>query len=807
MGIPEQLNGHIKTTGTAGLNPPPAPINSTSSSDSPYQILTSTPNIYYIALHTLLNGFEVKVTSLDSATGVKLDQYTVSSDSGIASPEHVIFAGHASSASTILVWTDEARQVVNVNVVGSKHTSSFDVKDTGEKVDFISVHAAQGVQAPPHFLVHYQTASSNWAEVYHIDLTTSTASKAYDLPKFSGRGAVAASTVDAYVYFTLNTMDEAVLISSTSQKVLGRWPVNGFNALGLTNERPYPLHAATEVVARSGSTFAVRTAVLLSNGDWVMIRNGETSWMRAESLSGIVKAQWAVLRKTDSLLHDLEKEENMSSPSAFTYRLNRHMHDLKLLPTVIRNLWQFFLAKLFAPARQEKKDASKDAAFGFNKLIVAATDNGRVIALDACNSGRVLWNVDARACKTEQDPAARHKWNASSFGSIFERLTCISSQGGLQDSPSTLRNITGTGNSMLDIIEVKPLGAVREIDQTQVLSEMRYGLSAGQLEGYNQGKQLWQFVPKLGYHIVSVTPRYAFEPIASIGKVLGNRKVLYKYLNPNAAIVVAVNNEQRATSIYVLDSASGNVLYSADHSNVDNSRRGASVISENWIAYSFSTDAVNDTASKGYQLVMAEMYESDIPNDRGPLGIISNYSTTGPLAGYQAITPHVVSQIFHVAEEISSMAVTQTAQGITSRQLLVGLAGSNSIVSIPQQVLDPRRTVGKDPTSAQQTEESLSRYSPMIEFDPKWYLNHKQEVLGVEKIITTPATLESTSLVFAYGLDFFGTRVTPSFAFDVLGNSFNKIQLLSTVAALTLGVFFVAPLIQRKQTHSLWQNS
>jgi len=74
-------------------------------------------------------------------------------------------------------------------------------------------------------------------------------------------------------------------------------------------------------------------------------------------------------------------------------------------------------------------------------------------------------------------------------------------------------------------------------------------------------------------------------------------------------------------------------------------------------------------------------------------------------------------------------------------------------------------------------------------------------------MITTPATLESTSLVFAYGLDIFGTRVTPSFAFDVLGNSFNKIQLLSTVAALTLGVFFVAPLIQRKQTNSLWQNS
>lgn len=94
----------------------------------------------------------------------------------------------------------------------------------------------------------------------------------------------------------------------------------------------------------------------------------------------------------------------------------------------------------------------------------------------------------------------------------------------------------------------------------------------------------------------------------------------------------------------------------------------------------------------------------------------------------------------------------------------------------------------------------------MIEFDPKWYLNHKEEILGVKDIIATPANLESTSLIFAYGHDLFGTRVSPSFAFDVLGNSFNKIQLILTVVALTVAVFFVAPLIARKQTNALWQN-
>ena len=49
--------------------------------------------------------------------------------------------------------------------------------------------------------------------------------------------------------------------------------------------------------------------------------------------------------------------------------------------------------------------------------------------------------------------------------------------------------------------------------------------------------------------------------------------------------------------------------------------------------------------------------------------------------------------------------------------------------------------------------------------------------------------------IFAFGLDVFGTRVTPSGAFDVLGKSFNKLQMLATVAALFVAVALVGPLV------------
>ena len=95
--------------------------------------------------------------------------------------------------------------------------------------------------------------------------------------------------------------------------------------------------------------------------------------------------------------------------------------------------------------------------------------------------------------------------------------------------------------------------------------------------------------------------------------------------------------------------------------------------------------------------------------------------------------------------------------------------------------------------------EGLVRYTPTIDFDPKWYLNHQREVVGVKNVITSPALIESTSLVFAYGLDIFGTRLSPSFSFDILGKDFNKFQMLATVAALAVATFVVAPLVSMRK--------
>ena len=71
-------------------------------------------------------------------------------------------------------------------------------------------------------------------------------------------------------------------------------------------------------------------------------------------------------------------------------------------------------------------------------------------------------------------------------------------------------------------------------------------------------------------------------------------------------------------------------------------------------------------------------------------------------------------------------------------------------------------------------------------------------------IITSPALLESTSLIFAYGLDLFGSRVTPSNTFDVLSESFNKAQLVLTIGGLTAAIAIAKPMMTRKKLRERW---
>jgi outer membrane protein assembly factor BamB len=785
------------------------------SEDMLLQVSTNVEHVFIVSLHGAVGAYNVKVTTLDPVTGKKTNEYVLSAKADVIAPEDILLVG-ANSAAPIVAWTDKALKNLKVNILGKAGSlQSLPLKDTYGEIVKIEVHAPTLVQSLPHFLVHSHSVLSNRADVYHIDLKTGNIKAEYELPNLSGKGAISVSSQNANVYFTRTTEDEIIIVSSVSHGVLGRWPIQKGTDLFL--------HGTSEVVQRTGDTYAVRSALLTNKEEWVLIRNGAVDWSRPEGLAGAVAAEWAEIPESETLAKTLEAEAHSNPLSAYIHRCKRHIGDLQYLPAYLEALPRRLLSSILpVEIVNQKPGVLVRDTFGFNKLVILATQRGRVYGLDAGNQGAVAWSADAFTI-----PAGK-KWDIKGLwvdpskgiatirgsdgeyvivqvatGKVVEKMY----PGSWPSAQSTAVVDTPSGRWMLTIGndgnpgEVPVEWAPKEI---LVVQGNDGGVKGVRFEAAGVNAQptiAWSFQPPSGQKVVKVTARPAHDPVASIGRVLGDRRVLYKYLNPNIVLVTAVSEEASTASFYLIDSVAGDLLYSTTHEGVDTLQPVTSVLTENWFAYSLWSDVVSSTttlpSSKGYQIVISDLYESSVPNDRGPLGPAMNSSSLEPsdIPNAEPAIPYVITQSFLIPESISHMSVTQTRQGITTRQLLCTLASSNSIIGIPRAVLDPRRPVGRDPTPAE-VEEGLFKYQPYIEFDPKIIISHKREVMGVKKVITTAALLESTSLVFAFGLDIFGTRVAPSFAFDILGMGFNKLSLVGTVFALWVGVVVVAPMVR-----------
>jgi hypothetical protein len=783
--------------------------------DVPLQVSTNVEKVFVVSLKGAAGAYNLKVSVLDTVTGRKLDEMVFGAKADVHSKQDVILVG-ANSAAPIVAWTDDSHKTLWVNVLGTKTRQEFPLPaDTVE----VEIHAPHLVQSDPHFLVHSRTTTGHRGEVFHVDLKTNAVSKAYSLPLLPGPGSFSTSSSGANVYFTRITEDEVILLSSQSHGVLGRWP------LKTGDSKATAVHAVSEVIKKTGSedTYAVRAAAVTDADDWVLIRNGEAAWTRHEGMTGGVAATFAEVPESEDLARSLEAEAHSNPLQAYIHRVKRHINDLKYLPAWIDALPMRFMSSI------RGKDAPSTAgklvrdSFGFHKLAILATKRGMLYGLDVANGGRLVWNKRAfkiqkgRQWDVKGIQAQDSTGQVTILGSNNDFVVLRGDTGEIIEAKGPSPEATTQATSLVDTYSGKQLiriGRDGKIGDLHVYKAPRQTVvtrgSEGELKGVvfvangtsSYESTSWTFSPPQGQRIVNIATRPAHDAVASIGRVLGDRTVKYKYLNPNTLVVAAVNDSAGTLTVYLLDTVSGQILSSSKYEGIDLGKPIECAMAENWFVCTyFGQYTLRDNAAqslKGYQILVSDLYESDEANDRGPLGDADSFSSTGPIddptAGGSAIRPAVVSQAYILSAPISALQVTQTRQGITSRQVLAYLPESHGIVGIPRVVLEPRRPVGRDPTPAE-AEEGLIRYHPAIEVDPKSIITHERDVLGVREIITAPAIVESTSLVFAYGVDVFGTRVAPSFLFDILGKGFNKAALVGTVLALLAGVVMLAPVV------------
>merc|ERR1712002_84849 len=115
---------------------------------------------------------------------------------------------------------------------------------------------------------------------------------------------------------------------------------------------------------------------------------------------------------------------------------------------------------------------------------------------------------------------------------------------------------------------------------------------------------VWSLVSP-GTKILAIRTRKDQEKVHSAGRVLADRSVLFKYMNPNLALLMTEGQDTQSKTmitVQMMDLVTGKVFFSSTHKKVTGPFHA--VHSENWAVYTYYNEKARRT-----ELVSLEMYE------------------------------------------------------------------------------------------------------------------------------------------------------------------------------------------------------
>uniref|UniRef100_A0A8C4EIY5 ER membrane protein complex subunit 1 n=1 Tax=Dicentrarchus labrax TaxID=13489 RepID=A0A8C4EIY5_DICLA len=555
---------------------------------------------------------------------------------------------------------------------------------------------------------------------------------------------------------------------------------------------------------------------------------GRVMWTREEALSDVVTMEMVDLPLTGTQA-ELEGEFGKKADGLMSMVLKRLSSQLILLQAWIAHLW-----KLFYDARKPRSQVKNEVTienlsrdeFNLQKMMVMVTASGKLFGIDS-KTGSILWrhyldNIPSNAAfKLMVQRTTAHFPHPPQctllikdkdtglatlhvFNPIFGKKSHVSPpalpQPILQSLMLPLMDQDYAKVLLLvdDQYKVSAFPSTKNV--LQQLQEMASSIffylvdsTQGRLSGYRLRTDLsteliWEVViPAEVQKIVSVKGKRPNEHVHSQGRVMGDRSVLYKYLNPNLLAVVTestdLHQERSFVGILLIDGVTGRIIHEA----VQRKARGPVhvVHSENWVVYEYWS-----TKSRRNEFSVIELYEG-----------MELYNSTVFSSLDRPHAPQVLQQSYIFPSYISTLEATLTEKGITSRHLLIGLP-SGGILSLPKMFLDPRRP---EIVSEQSREENLIPYAPELLIRTEWFINYNQTVSRVRGIYTAPSGLESTCLVVAYGLDIYQTRVYPSKQFDVLKDDYDYMLISSVLFALFFATMISKRLAEVKLLNRAWR--
>ena len=333
-------------------------------------------------------------------------------------------------------------------------------------------------------------------------------------------------------------------------------------------------------------------------------------------------------------------------------------------------------------------------------------------------------------------------------------------------------------------------------------SVVHYAVGQSSLTGYAcDGRRVWHRRFSAddqsgSAETVVATQGYQATAPSSPLKFFGNGSIGTRYVNPNKLLVAtqwrSAEKREATLGVYLFDTVTGQELLHLTHRHGEQPVRLFQY--ENWVGYQYWHAHAHRFEFVSVELFAPSSSSSSSSSTQKPVAFpFFQQAAEGekknpqldyavPFSSYDRLVPSSYSAAFIAPFPVDAIAVTDSLRGLTPRHLLFATAGGR-VVSVDARVFDPRRPLSAALSEEQRAEE-LMAYHPEIAFPSRSLLSYNLSLTGLAQLVTSPTLVESTSLIFAYGLDLFSTRFAPAQQFDLLQSEFNKPLLILTVVIL-----------------------
>ena len=601
------------------------------------------------------------------------------------------------------------------------------------------------------------------------------------------------------------------------------------------SERGAPVASFLGSYMRRNATRGFRVAVLSKDDSFMLLQQGRRVWAREEALADV----------RDLLALESPDASTGASVTASLFSLAPALKTASAMRHLITEAASSWARALVAADKQAAAPGAEHgtaAATGSGRVFVVLTACGKVLALSS-DRGSLLWTWFPPAGHVA--PTSLLLWRDSHAPLVLlAGLTADGAGTRLVWLDAHTGAVSGTSTAPLRAARLVPLPVLDEQGRRVVLlwerasgrlavfpatedAAARAAAAASHLylhdadgpagvvsgfavsaaaDGALRAVPAWSVA--LHAPVLAASVRPPDDVVFSRTRVRGDRSTAYKYLSPNTLLVATsiprdAHHAAAGLEVFILDTVTGRFLYRVRHAAATGPVTAAAA--DNWFVYAYWSEAAQRT-----EVSVLELFEEG--RSSGSLGA----AITGALASRTTAltdglgdsasslappTLRVLGQTYSLSSQLSSMGVTVTRRGLTSRHVLLGTR-SGRVVALDRRFVDPRRPTRP---SAADREEGLVPYSEALPLLPGAHLTGATRLARLRGIAAAPAALESACHVLAYGLDLFYARTAPSQTFDTLGGGFSRALLAATLTALAIGAAVAGWAVHRDDLARKWQ--